>query len=138
MINGIPIQTTSDKGERVVTYFASLRKCPALREKILAEHRATIAHAVAARRVADALQAIAACDTADLATAEATANTVSEVFEAASQALADARNDFITTGLLGAGYAADDVEALAAGIPPERVPELLEKCRLGAGRCDFS
>lgn len=142
MINGIPcqIKTEDEKGNftKVETFvFASFRKAPKL-VGIIKKLTKTETDAARLARLID----LAAADlaSAPIDKVDAAAENLGKLKDEA-YALDDKMNnifhDFVITGLTEAGYTPQDAERYASYIDMERIPELISKARMGAGRMDF-
>lgn len=144
MVNGIPVKiVTPDKDGEYTQFetvcFATLRKCPELAGKLKDIIRADKAETVAVRRAQLAERAILLCeDDAKLAELEAASVAATEASEAATQAVFDAMREFVTAGLVGAGYTEKQADRYADFLPFDRLAELKAAAMIGSGRLDFS
>jgi hypothetical protein len=141
-MNGIPIKITknTEAGPDVETvYFATMRKCPALRERLRAMMAADNALTISARLYEVALKGLQAANNTE--EAEAAGVVMSKAGLALDDALnesGDARRGYIMCGLKATGLYDDaSAERIADELPPEGLEKIISASRLGAGALDF-
>jgi hypothetical protein len=143
MIRGIPckVKVPDEKGNLtdVITFhFATFRACPKLAVIVKDLQRLQTSARVARRRAEILEQEIDEC--ADDTALDEIAVRLTAARESASalddQAVA-LYEQFVTAGIVGAGYSEDDASRFFAMIDQSHIPDLINKARLGAGRIDF-
>lgn len=143
MINGIPcqIKTEDEKGNftKVETFvFASFRKAPKLVGILKKLNKEETKGAKIERLVKLAAEELdlAAADQVDAA-AEKLEKITDQSFNQDGK-VNDLFHEFMIAGLTEAGYTETDAERYASYMEMDRLPELIAKARMGAGRVDFS
>jgi DNA-directed RNA polymerase specialized sigma54-like protein len=144
MINGIPfrIKTLDQKTNTIsnveTIYFATFRKNPKLAELAKAITRKQMDLRIIGKRCEFANEAFNANqDPSQLESlAEAESVVVAERERISDEVLELAHN-FITEGLKSAGYLDEDIERIRVYIPMERLVELVQSSKIGAGVKDF-
>lgn len=135
----ITLRDPDDPAGVIHAQFASVRACPALRDRLAAIARADVAEGLALRRLAIASEALAAADTME--EADRAADGLAELrlqADAATLALVEATRDFLAEGFAAAGADPDRTADLADCVPPEDVAQIRARCLFGAGCLDFT
>jgi len=141
-INGIPIKllVASETGDDIETaYFATARKCPAVKAAIRSLVDIENEHRRLQRRMEIIDRQINSCDELDVLDklSESRRECSTKLIDMVDQ-MDSARQELVTAGFTGAGYDGATVARLTAAVPPERFHSLLLTAQVGGGALDFT